>query len=309
MNEVLPIPPPQSTPYVVEILTPLRDTLRRSVEILPTLDDVVEMLGKPDQQSLSIVRAATQTLTFDAMEMLQRMSEALEQFAAPGQFITEHGNASLPLHFHGTVKYLPLEEDARGSVVRTLLVDSSAETDAAFIDPRLLEGRDGLEQMIAALAAETAKLTMTDVERARRRQKELTVQTERAVARRDELLASEPWLDYKKVAHLARGALVESNGSEYASRLRRERRLLGAKVRGAYQHPAFQFGADGAVLPDMAKVLAILPKDDSGWASTFWFFQPSGVLDGRRPADVFREDPGAVIRAAEMDFVRRDDEF
>ena len=304
MHEFLPIPLPQSVPYVVESVTPVRGKLRRSIEFAASLDEAVELVSESERQSLSIVRAATQALQVDAGEMLRRMSEALEQFTT---FHGKHDPA--PLYFHGKVEFLPAQVQARESVVRTFLLDASAAAEAAFIDARLLESTEAVRQLVESLAAEIEKLTVPDVERMRRRQRELTVQTERAAARRDELLASEPWLDYKKVAHLARGALVESNGSEYASRLRRERRLLGAKVRGAYQHPTFQFGADGAVLPDMAKVLAILPEDDSGWASTFWFFQPSGVLDGRRPADVFREDPGAVIRAAEMDFVRRDDEL
>jgi hypothetical protein len=47
---------------------------------------------------------------------------------------------------------------------------------------------------------------------------------------------------------------------------------------------------------------AAVPNDEddkSGWRRAFWLFQPhASINDGLRPADVFRKDPQAVIRAA-----------
>jgi hypothetical protein len=166
-----------------------------------------------------------------------------------------------------------------------------------------------LQTGIAALREALEPSPSTDVLRAHESARQLTLQTQRATTRRDELLATEGWLDYKGVATRARGAVLNSNGSEFASRLRREGRLLGAKIRGAFQHPSFQLGPDGQVLPEMAEVINVLPEDASGWATVFWFFQPCGHLSNQRPADVFQRDPRAVIAAAAKDFGRRDDAF
>lgn len=123
---------------------------------------------------------------------------------------------------------------------------------------------------------------------------------ERSRQIRDRLLAQEDWLASEQVADRTR---------EQPEVLRRARRLLGVCYKGNYLHPAFQFLPTGDVSPVMARVLHVLPITDSDWNAVFWFFSPSGLLAGRRPADVFRENPESVVAAAESYFVRRDDEF
>jgi len=123
-----------------------------------------------------------------------------------------------------------------------------------------------------------------------------------ARARRDAILADGRWLTSDEVALEARGAVVDSNPAQYASRLRREGRLFGVRVRGQYLHPAFQFQKNGEVHPAMAKLIALLPTSEANWTAAFWLFQPTHALDGHRPVDVFPIDPRRVIEVAETEF-------
>jgi hypothetical protein len=121
--------------------------------------------------------------------------------------------------------------------------------------------------------------------------------------RRERLLKTGKWYTAAQVAEALKGEVTASNPSQYTSRLRQQRRLLGVRYRGEYLHPEFQFDAKMGVLRrEMATLLPILPKDDTGWSAAFWCFQPTGRLDGRRPADVFQANPKAVVTAAKKDF-------
>lgn len=123
-----------------------------------------------------------------------------------------------------------------------------------------------------------------------------------ARARREAILADGRWLTSDEVALEARGALVDSNAAQYASRLRREGRLFGVRVRGQYRHPEFQFQKNGEVHPAMAKLIALLPTSEANWTAAFWLFQLTRALEGRRPVDVFPADPQRVIDFAEREF-------
>lgn len=128
--------------------------------------------------------------------------------------------------------------------------------------------------------------------------------------RRDQLLASEKWMDAPAV-HVQQGGKPDSQGiNNTASRLRRRGELLGAWNGREFLHPTFQFHSDtGRLMPQMKDVLDILPKDRSGWRQALWLFQRHGQLDGARPADIFQKDPQAVIRAARSDFELSDERW
>jgi len=130
---------------------------------------------------------------------------------------------------------------------------------------------------------------------------------EAARARRAQLLKEEQWLDGGKV-HQQQGGAPDAPGSNNtASRLRRKEELLGAWDGREYLHPAFQFDPKtGRLMPEMKELLALLPKDRSGWRQVFWLFQPHAHLDGRRPADVFATDLKLVIEAAQSTFAPGD---
>ncbi len=123
-----------------------------------------------------------------------------------------------------------------------------------------------------------------------------------ARARRDALLNERQWWTSEDVAMHARGRLVDSNPSQYASRLRTEKRIFGVRFRGKYLHPAFQFTASGDPLPAIGALLQKLPTSDANWSAAFWLFQPHGALSGRCPADVLTTDAVAVLAAADKDF-------
>jgi hypothetical protein len=121
-----------------------------------------------------------------------------------------------------------------------------------------------------------------------------------AQAHRDALLQQFHFLTSEEVARRVPSALLASNPSQFASRMRREGRLLGAKRGVQYWHPAFQFAADGHVLDAMRSLFPLLPTEDrdGGWARVFWCFQPHPALDNNRPADVFQHSPERVIEVA-----------
>lgn len=154
----------------------------------------------------------------------------------------------------------------------------------------------------AGATATPSPAAATPAKEARARSSEL------ARNRRNDLLTQERWISSQEAAEQARGRTVESNPYEYASRLRREQRLFGARFSGRYLYPAFQFLPDtGEPHPALRDLIPLLPDSNDGWTAAFWLFEPSGRLQGARPADVFAEDPAVVIAAAQRDF-QGDDE-
>jgi len=128
---------------------------------------------------------------------------------------------------------------------------------------------------------------------------------QRAVQRRDWLIATEKWLSSADLATGARGAVVDSNANQYAYQLRQTGQILGVRHQRKRLHPSCQFhDVDGRLepLPVLHALLKVLPKDDSGWTQAFWLFQPTGRLAKARPADVLATRPKDVLLAAEKDF-------
>jgi hypothetical protein len=126
-----------------------------------------------------------------------------------------------------------------------------------------------------------------------------------ADAYKEELLGHHAFLTSAQVAERAHCAVLGRNSGRFASRLRCEGRLLGAKRGVQYLHPAFQFGDNGEVLPAMLSLFPLLPTEerDGGWARVFWCFQPHAGLDGQSPAEVFPNDAQRVIDVARQDAV------
>ncbi len=140
--------------------------------------------------------------------------------------------------------------------------------------------------------------------------------TDFARKRRDELLQTEKWLTAAEVHERLGGDPGAPGANNRASRLRRARELLGVWESGRYLYPIFQFHADsegGQLIPAIAELLRVLPddqEDPSGWRRAFWLFQPhAGLEKAQRPADVFRNDPAAVIRAARSTFAQGDERW
>jgi hypothetical protein len=127
-----------------------------------------------------------------------------------------------------------------------------------------------------------------------------------AYERRAELLRNEKWLTSGDV-HVHLGGRREAPGANNrASRLRKSGELLGVWDGRRYLYPLFQFYSNsegGHLIGETKALIAALPRDQTGWRQAFWLFQHHAGLDGgARPADVFRKNPQAVIRAARSTF-------
>jgi len=56
-------------------------------------------------------------------------------------------------------------------------------------------------------------------------------------------------------------------------------------------------------MAEVKDLLDVLPTTDANWNLAFWVFQPTRALGGKRPADVFRQDPQRVVVVAQKDFL------
>lgn len=76
----------------------------------------------------------------------------------------------------------------------------------------------------------------------------------------------------------------------------------------AYLYPPFQFEAD-RVVPQLAALMLLLGSLDfaDGWGEIEWLYCPHSLLGGRRPAEVFSEDPAAVLAVAQREFSAEQD--
>lgn len=107
-----------------------------------------------------------------------------------------------------------------------------------------------------------------------------------------------------------------ANKAQWAKDKRDAGELLGvwSASERAYRHPAFQFTAEGLLLPKVRELLAALASnpdftaanDPGGWRKAFWLHGATLALAGaegaaRVPAEVFPDDPDAVIAAARKD--------
>lgn len=88
------------------------------------------------------------------------------------------------------------------------------------------------------------------------------------------------------------------NRAALANRWTKEGRVFPVTHAGARLWPGFQFDAEGQPLPVVAEILTAFGERAGGWEAALWFMAASGWLEGRRPVDLLREDPEAVVTAA-----------
>ncbi|MFM9968050.1 MAG: hypothetical protein ACKVQK_06590 [Burkholderiales bacterium] len=92
------------------------------------------------------------------------------------------------------------------------------------------------------------------------------------------------------------------NATELASRLKREGRLFTVRDGTKDKFPRFQFGAHGEALPAIAQVLTRFKDKLEGWEIALWFHSNNAWLpEQRRPVDLLRKRPEAVLAAAERE--------
>lgn len=108
-----------------------------------------------------------------------------------------------------------------------------------------------------------------------------------------DLESRHPILDGIQVGQLA--GSTAKNEWEYASNLRRTRRVLAVQRGRQYAYPQFQFANNGRVRPVMLPLLAALSEWDPADIA-LWMNSPNGYLGGATPID--RIDDGQVVVAA-----------
>ena len=80
---------------------------------------------------------------------------------------------------------------------------------------------------------------------------------------------------------------------------RREEKIFAVIQEGTMHVPTFQFDDDGRPLPAIAALIQMFRSiESSDWGLALWFIAGSGWLGGRRPVDVLKDDPEAVVEAA-----------
>ena len=128
---------------------------------------------------------------------------------------------------------------------------------------------------------------------------------QRAVHHRDRLIVNEAWLSSDEIAIGTSGAELNACANQDSHQLRQTGQVLGVRHGRQRLHPACQFhtvGGQLVPLPMLRHLLELLPKDESGWTQAFWIFQPTGRLQGTRPADVLATRHEDVLLAAKKDF-------
>lgn len=126
------------------------------------------------------------------------------------------------------------------------------------------------------------------------------LQARRNAKARSELLEEFPALTSAEVADAASSRAT--NRASLANRWRDERKALAIRVGDQQLYPAFQFDEDGRPLEAIAAALERLgDRQLSDWQIALWFTSPTGWLGGRRPVDLLRDEPEAVVQAAERE--------
>lgn len=97
--------------------------------------------------------------------------------------------------------------------------------------------------------------------------------------------------------------LGEVDGAS-AARLARRRAVFAVPFQGVDWYLGFQFDERGRPLPVVGAVLRAL-RDWPPWEIAAWFVYANPALGRRRPVDVMREDPEAVVAAATHDGAAR----
>ncbi len=80
-----------------------------------------------------------------------------------------------------------------------------------------------------------------------------------------------------------------------------EGRVFSVLHRGVRFFPSFQFDDERQPIPVVAEVVRRLLGKTSEWGIALWFTANNGWLGGRRPVDLLRSDPLAVLKAADQE--------
>jgi len=124
-----------------------------------------------------------------------------------------------------------------------------------------------------------------------------TSQLRRNARARKAFLAEMEALSSREVAELVGSRAT--NQAALANRWKEEGRIFAVEAGGQTLFPAFQFSEDsGQPQPVIAQILTVLQPRFSGWQTALWFTGRNSWLGAKRPVDVLKSDPEAVVEAA-----------
>lgn len=116
---------------------------------------------------------------------------------------------------------------------------------------------------------------------------------------RSAVLESAEWLTAAQIAELA--GFSESNVNAQPSRWKRERRIFAIKPPAKVElFPAYGLDQKSGFrpLPAMREVLSAFGRHREAWGIAEWFASVNSFLGNKRPQDLLRDEPDAVIAAA-----------
>jgi hypothetical protein len=111
----------------------------------------------------------------------------------------------------------------------------------------------------------------------------------------DAILGGTRWLSATEVSEKFKPNAV--NKHAFAARLLNEKRVFAIKHDGKNKFPEYAFDTWGNSVHEMREVLALF-RNYSSFRIASWFESTSSALGGRRPREVFSENPKAVVAAA-----------
>jgi hypothetical protein len=123
------------------------------------------------------------------------------------------------------------------------------------------------------------------------------LQARRNALAREEIVQEFGALTSAQVADLAGSRAA--NKAALAHRWRQEGRIFSVPHRGTNYFLGFQFDEQGQPIPAVADVIRRLGGRMSEWGLALWLTASNGWLGDKRPVDLLRVDPEAVVRAAD----------
>lgn len=225
------------------------------------------------------VRPSPQEVLFAGIGALEAGEERFEALKKRGRHVVQE------LRGGGSAEKAGRQRSAAARVARYLQLDVDARVIIPHVShPRAAPAAPQMTELIESMTPADVPTAATVLQARRNSAARM------AVAREFGLLSAD------EVAEL-RGSTA-ANRSALASRWKQEGRLLAVQHHGRDRFPGFQLDAEGRPVPAIADIVARLGQ---GWETALWLVASNPDLDDDRPVDRLRDDPAAVIAAAERE--------
>jgi len=117
------------------------------------------------------------------------------------------------------------------------------------------------------------------------------IEIRESLAKTVNLLDAAKWAKWRGVK--------SKNPSAALDKYKKQRRVFAVKSGSRNLYPAFQFSENAEPLPVVQDILKVVPEASHGWSLLSWFEARNALLGDRKPSELLRNDPDAVLSAAE----------